>query len=216
MPNPQYAIRNTKFFAVIPGAGRSRRMGQPKLTLPLGDRSVVRHLLDALDRPAIAARVVVMRRDDEALQAEVAKTKADIVQPDVDPPDMRASVQHALDHIAANFSPDNNDAWLLVPADHPAIDPNVIDRLLDRWKETSADILIPTANGRRGHPTLFRWSLVEAVREIPADQGLNALVEQFAGSVEEFPVNDGGILADVDTPEDYARLRNRFDETDTV
>lgn len=207
---------NSNFFAVIPAAGRSRRMGEPKLTLPLGDRSVVRHLLDALNRLEIAARVVVMRRDDQSLRAEVAKTQAVIVQPDVDPPDMRASVQHALDHIAANFSPDNNDAWLLVPADHPAIETNVIDRLLTRWNETTADILIPTANGRRGHPTLFRWSLAEAVREIPADQGLNALVDRFAESIEEFPVKDAGILTDVDTPEDYTRLRNRFDETDTL
>lgn len=203
-------------FAVIPAAGRSRRMGEPKLTLPLGDRSVIRHLLDALDRPGIAARVVVMRRDDDALKGEVAKTQAVIVQPDVDPPDMRASVQHALDHIAANFEPADNDAWLLVPADHPAIESQIIDWLLARWAETTADILIPTANGRRGHPTLFRWSLAEAVREIPADQGLNALVARFADTIEEFPVDGSGILTDIDTPEDYTRLRNRFDESDTV
>lgn len=197
-------------FAIIPAAGRSRRMGRPKLTLPLGDRSVIRRLLDALDRPEITQCIVVHRRSDEELFAEVSATNAAVVRPEVDPPDMRASVQHALDFIAENYEPNDNDAWLLVPADHPVLDGRLIDELIQMWRLSTAKILIPTHDGKRGHPTFFRWPLAEAVRQLPQDRGLNALIEQFAESVKEVPVETDGILTDLDTPADYARLQDRF------
>jgi hypothetical protein len=44
----------------------------------------------------VIERIVVLRRDDEALLAEVNSAKATAVQPEADPPDMRCSVQYAL------------------------------------------------------------------------------------------------------------------------
>lgn len=187
-------------------------MGRPKLTLPLGGRSVVRRLLDALALPAVTGCVVVLRKDDDALLAEVSPTVA-VVRPDVDPPDMRRSVELGLEFVRETFSPRPDDGWLLSPADHPVLNAAVLEELIDRWRRSSAGILVPTHSGRRGHPTFFRWSFADAVFGIPPDCGLNALLQQFREQVEEVPTNDPCVLTDLDTPADYDRLRREF-ETD--
>ena len=204
MPSPH------KLFAVIPAAGLSRRMGRPKLLLPLGGQTVIRRLLEALDRPEIAARVVVLRQDDNALAAEVRSAGAIVVAPHSPPPDMRSSVQHALDTIRSSHSPTANDGWLLVPADHPLLAADVLTRLIGAWNASDAPILLPRCDGRRGHPTFFRWSLADKVATIPRDKGLNELVRWHENDIGEIPIDDRSVLYDLDTPEDYEAMQTRF------
>src|SRR5262245_49320721 len=104
-----------RIFAVIPAAGHSRRMGRPKLLLPLGGETVISLCLRTLRPPAIAGTLVVVRKDDEALSAAVSHEGAIVVQPEVDPPDMRTSVTHALREIQRRWAPLPDDGWLLSP-----------------------------------------------------------------------------------------------------
>ncbi len=130
-------------------------MGRPKLLLPLGEKTVIARLLETLDRPGIRCRAVVHRQDDRDLSAEVEKSGAWAIGPETDPPEMRESVQAGLSAIAEKFSPAKNAGWLLVPADHPVLSTQVIDRLIEAWQKTSAEILVPAWQNSRGHPTIF-------------------------------------------------------------
>lgn len=185
-------------------------MGQPKLLLRLGDETVIRRLLSVLDQPLIQDRVVVARSSDVALGEEISATAATLVQPDIDPPDMRDSVTIGIADIERRYSPAPDDGWLLVPADHPVLDANVVEQLLARWTESTADVLVPTFNGRRGHPTIFRWRLARQLESIPDGYGLNWLLKEHSDAVEEFPLESETVLLDLDTPEDYAALQNAF------
>jgi len=201
-------------FAVIPAAGRSRRMGQPKLLLSLGGRTVIARLAEALRHPTIRETVVVLRREDEPLRAAVVECGATPLQPERDPPDMRQSVQHALDSIRERYQPAADAGWLLIPADHPLLSRQALERLLSEWEASAAEILVPTYQGRRGHPTLFRWRFAEEVPAIPPDQGLNWLVRRHAAEIVEVPVDDPSVIADLDTPADYAAALQRLKESD--
>lgn len=199
-------------YVIIPAAGLSRRMGRPKLTLELGGRSVIARLLDALNHPAITATVVVYRRSDESLHAELQTFDVIAVQPAQDPPDMRSSVEHGVAELNRCFSPKPDDAWLLIPADHPVLDADVVSELISAWSVSDADVMVPVCNGRRGHPAFFRWSLTSRLADIPADQGLNWLLKSGDVTVREEPVDSDAILLDLDTPKDYASLQQRFRE----
>ena len=196
-----------RLFAIIPAAGHSRRMGQPKLLLPLGGTTVIERVLTVLDHPAIAARCVVVRASDAPLTETVRRAGGLALHPPVDPPDMRASVHFALETIQRDFSPRADDGWLLVPADHPVLDRRLIETLIVTWERDRPPILVPLVGNRRGHPTLFRWSLAREVASIPADLGLNWLLSEHAREVSELPVEGDAALTDLDTPEDYERLR---------
>ncbi len=202
-----------RLFAIIPAAGLSRRMGRPKLTLDLAGRPVIARLLDALDHPAIAATTVVFRRSDEELRDALQPFDIVAVQPSHDPPDMRSSVGHGVATIRSRYAPEPEDTWILIPADHPVLDADVISELVNEWKTSNADMMVPVHDGKRGHPTFFRWTLANRLSEIPDGQGLNWLRTLNGVTVCEHPIGSDSILLDLDTPEDFQRLHSLFDHS---
>jgi molybdenum cofactor cytidylyltransferase len=198
-----------RVFAVVPAAGHSRRMGRDKLLLTIQGRTVIGRLLEALRAAGVAETVVVIRPNDEPLAQAVAAAGASLVRPEQEPPDMRASVELGLAAVRERFTPTAQDAWLLVPADHPILDADQLRAILKAWVNSEASILVPTHAGRRGHPTVFRWSLAAAVARLPKDCGVNALVRD-SDDVLEFPCESDAVLLDLDTPDDVERLNSRL------
>ena len=129
------------------------------------------------------------------------------VRPDVDPPDMRSSVEQAVLAIREQLHPSDDDGWLLVPADHPVLDASVIQDVIDVWRQHPNQVVIPTHAGERGHPTVLPWSLAALVSQIPPDRGLNWLIRSQLDLVLEWPTANKAVLLDLDTPEDLDRLR---------
>ncbi len=193
-----------RLFALIPAAGRSRRMGTSKLLLPWQGTTVIGHLIGTLTRPDISAVAIVVRSDDLVLQEAVRHTSALAIIPDVEPPEMRDSIEVGLRAIRQQFTPTDDDGWLLIPADHPLIESEVLDGLLTRWSQGDCEALLPTLGRRRGHPTLLRWSLAARIEQLPRDVGVNALLRSSPSLVTEWPTDRESVLADLDTPEDYA------------
>lgn len=199
---------SNRVFAVIPAAGLSRRMGQPKLLLPYHGTTILGSLLQTLAIPQIEKRYVVTRCDDRTLQNEATTHGGDVLFPPVDPSDMRASVEFAVQHLLDHDRPQEDDGWLLIPADHPVLSAELLGELLAIWESQRPQILVPTYEGRRGHPTLFRGSTLAWVKQIPKDQGINWLLHHFADQVLEFPCRFPEVTQDLDTPEDYDRMLN--------
>jgi len=181
-------------------------MGQPKLILPIGKTTVIGRVLTALQTGGVTSISVVVRRDDLELQNAIRNHGLEPLRPVIDPPDMRASIEHGLAEIERLFEPTADDAWLLLPADHPVLDAGLIHKVIAHWKTNAADVLIPTCHGRRGHPLVARWSTVNAVRRLPTDVGVNAWLRSPSTQVTEWAIDDSRILCDLDRPEDYARL----------
>ena len=190
-------------------------MGQPKLTMTLAGRPVIEHLLAALDQPGLDAIAIVFRRGDDDLCVAIRKSpKAQhaelvVVQPETDPPDMRTSVEIGLAAIDERFSPGDDSAWLLIPADHPVLNGDVVREVLAAQSQSDADVLVPTHEGKRGHPTLFRWPLAHRLSQIPTDCGLNWLVRHESVSVDEIEFTTDSVLLDLDTPDDFRKLSQR-------
>lgn len=181
-------------------------MGRPKLLLPLGATTVIDRLLTVLQQPGVCRPVVVLRADDEPLRSAVTQSGGHALPPAVAPADMRQSVERALEYIAHEYQPNPQEGWLLAPADHPLLDAGIVSRLIARWNVGDCRILVPVHNGRRGHPTIFRWDLAAEVFKLPADQGLNQLMRRHAADVCEWEAGDAAVITDLDTPEDYEQL----------
>jgi molybdenum cofactor cytidylyltransferase len=198
-------------WAVVPAAGRSTRMGRPKLTLPLGNRTVLEHVIAAL-RTGGADRVLVVAGPHVPELAPLAEEAgADVCRLPSETVDMRATVEHGLRWLEDHLRPRPDGAWLLAPADHPTLDVDVVRQLCVAYgREPGQTILVPTYNGRRGHPTLIEWRHVPGIQAMPAGQGLNAYLRAHAAQTLELPVASAGVLCDLDTPEDYERLRRSW------
>ena len=208
------SMPTSRLFAVIPAAGVSRRMGRPKLLLPLGQQTVIDRLLAVL-APAVHQVAVVTRRHDTPLQAEVARCGGAVIVPAHDPPDMRTSVELGLRWLERQFQPGPQDGWMMLPGDHPVLSSPVIEQLVRIWQAAPQTVVVPTFAGRRGHPLIAPWSLAARVFELPADVGLNVLLRDPAVPLQAVAVSDAGILCDLDDPADYARLQAEFESPRT-
>lgn len=193
-----------RLVAIVPAAGLSRRMGQPKLLLDLAGRTVISRVVEALRDAGIAHCLVVVRTDNANLIQEVKAAGGEVVLPATDPPDMRASVEWGLRAVGSQPTP--CDGWVLVPADHPTLNSGVVRELIAAWSTSPGRIAVPVYKGQRGHPTVFPWSLAEEVFRLPPEQGLNHILRCDPTRVQEVAVSDPRVLDDLDTPEDLQRL----------
>lgn len=213
--SPDSEPASARAWAIVPAAGFSTRMGTNKLFLPWGETTVLGRLLATLQDAPLDGVFVVGRAEDVELRSAVTaltripaerSVPVEFIAAHPPPPDMRTSVEWGLGRVERE-QPQPRDVWLVVPADHPLADASTIVALLDAWRRQPCDILIPTFHARRGHPTLFAWSLAAACRALPRDVGLNRLVKDSSRRLIEWPVDDPSIRLDLDTPADYQRER---------
>ena len=87
---------------------------------------------------------------------------------------------------------DDVEAALVVLADGPNLSPAGIDRVLEVWRESGAEVVAATYEGNRGHPVV----LTRAVWGQIPDQGARSLPALLV------PCDDLGAPGDVDLPKD--------------
>jgi molybdenum cofactor cytidylyltransferase len=195
-------------FALLPAGGKSRRMGRPKLALPLGRGTVLGHAVAALREAGADPVLVVVGPHVPELGPLAAAAGAAVLQLEEETADMRATVEHGLRWLEDRCRPGPDAGWLLCPADHPALDPEVVRRLVEaRAAAPAYSIAVPTFEGRRGHPVLIDWRHVAGLRALPPGLGINAYLRQQRPVTVEVQVPSPGVLLDLDTPEEYERLR---------
>jgi CTP:molybdopterin cytidylyltransferase MocA len=198
-------------YAVVPAGGRSTRMGRPKLALPLGDRTVIEHVIEALRTGGADHVLVVVGPHALELVPLAESAGAEVCVLPEATADMRATVEHGLRRLEERHCPQPDDAWLLAPADHPALDAGAVRALVAaRADEPAQSIFIPVHTGRRGHPALIAWRHVAGLRAFPTGEGIDAYLRSHAGEMLEVPVANDGVLCDLDSPEDYERLRRTW------
>jgi molybdenum cofactor cytidylyltransferase len=190
--------------AVVPAAGRSERMGRPKLILPIDGRPVISRVVSALRLGGVEMVVVIApppeAEETEAIVAAARSAGAIVESPISRPPDMRASFEAGLCTIEALATP---ISVLLAPGDSPGLSATVVEHLIRESAARPGKILVPMVSRRRGHPLLLPWATALTVRNLPSAMGVNALLASSTNVVEYVETTDDGVLADLDTPDDY-------------
>jgi molybdenum cofactor cytidylyltransferase len=204
-------MRPIRTFALIPAGGRSTRMGQPKLALPLGDRSVLEHVVAALREARIDQVLVVIGSHLPELVPAIEAAGAATCLLSAPTADMRATVEHGIRWLEEHYRPRAEDSWLLVPADHPTLEADSVRRLLRaRDLHPTCSIWIPTFGGQRGHPALMAWRHTAGLEALAPGQGINVYLREHADETAEVSVGSATILCDLDLPEDYEQLRRTW------
>jgi molybdenum cofactor cytidylyltransferase len=101
--------------------------------------------------------------------------------------------------------PEDVSAVLFSPVDHPLFSTTTVKQLIAGFLETDAPLVVPAFDGWRGHPVLFHRDLFPELLEEDLPEGARTVVRRYLHARLQLPVNDPGILADIDTPEDYRR-----------
>lgn len=186
--------------AILLAAGKSRRMGTCKQLLPLGDRTVIVRCLDALAAGGAAEIVVVVSEEGHDVAEAVQAFPARFVINTVVDGDMASSVRAGRDALTTAA-----DGVIVFPSDYPLVSAGTIASLIEAHGASPGSIVIPCHDGRRGHPLLFPRAVLDDLADVST---LRDLVRGNPDRISCVEVTDPGGLHDMDTPEDYQRIRN--------
>ena len=100
------------------------------------------------------------------------------------------------------------DGWIVALGDMPFIRPSTIAAVRAQL-EGGATIAAPAlvASGERGHPVGFARALKDELAALDGDEGARAVISRHRDGVVTIPVDDPGIVLDIDTPDDLEAAR---------
>ena len=198
-PNPPpYPIA-----ALMLAAGYSRRFGADKRRLQLGDG---RSLLSAsLALPcSMLEEVWLVLRPDEAPAALDLQTGVRIVQNPATAQGMGHSLAAGAERLLAESGA---EAAAIFLADMPSIRRDSLEVLMAC--ASSDNIVLPSYQGKRGHPVLFGRDFWPQLATLSGDAGAKPVLQQHPEAVRIVELDDPGVLQDVDTQEDWQHLSTR-------
>jgi len=184
--------------AVVLAAGGSTRMGRTKQLLPIKGQPMVHRVVQAVCTAGLAQVVVVLGAQAQAIGETLTDLPVEIVINDAWAAGLSTSVRAGLAALR-----DEVQAVLMILGDQPALSPDLLHRLVERYRASDAPIVAPVFGGRRGNPVLFDRRLFAELAAIEGDRGGRVLLQTHAAQVEWVTVTDEAILLDIDTPDDY-------------
>ena len=178
---------------IILAAGLSRRAASYKMTLAFKGKTVIENTIDNM--LSFCKRIIVVGGYQiEKLEPIVEKySKVELVLNEDYMQGMYSSVKKGMSCI-------REEKFFLTPGDYPLIEPEVYRQLL----LYNAAVVIPTFEGRKGHPILFKSTIIDDVLNNAAYQNLREVISHQ--EIALATVNCKGIMMDLDTWSDYEML----------
>ena len=192
--------------AVLLAAGGATRFGGAhKLLLPFDGETVVRRAArNLLASESLDEVIVVLGREAAAVRAELEGLPVRFVENAAFADGQSGSLKIG----AAAARQSGARAVLVALGDQPTVDPEVVRRVVERWREGGAAVVAAEYDDGRGHPVLFDESVLEELDAISGDRGGRAVVEAHADRLRLVRVS-GAMAPDIDTAEDHARIAAR-------
>jgi len=193
-----------KIGLIILAAGKSERFPGNKLLAeingePMISRVVKRGLNSKADIVVVvtgheAGRIREVLRDIRDPKLRVIYNPG---YPEGQSSSVKAGVRELIDEV---------DAVLILPGDVAFIETGDIDKVIEKFLETRAPIVVASHRGRHGHPILFSKKLFNEILKISEESfGLKAVVSAHRGEVAEAEASRYTII-DIDTREDLDRM----------
>ena len=197
------ARRNSRIGAVILAAGMSSRMGEVKQLLRLGEDTLLGRVVRNVRGSRADEIVLVLGYEAETIKESVATQRLKVVINKDYRQGMGTSLRVGLSALDPGI-----DAALIVLADQPFVRPATLNLLMDQYQQSGAQIVIPIYKGFRGNPVLLHCSVFAEIMALTGDIGCRAIFGNHLEGIVKAPVEDIGILLDLDSKEDVERLQN--------
>jgi molybdenum cofactor cytidylyltransferase len=195
---------------LILAAGESSRMGADKALLTYRGRTFLETILTSCRDAGLEPLVVVLGHHAEEIRRAVKFGSAEVV---INSDYQRGQTSSLQAGLRALESPDFEapveakvEAIILCLVDHPNVSPPTVRKLIASFEPPKSSVVIPTFQGRRGHPVLIGRALFAELRNLSPDQGANGVIQKHRDATQFVEVSDPGVLTDVDDPEAYRLL----------
>jgi CTP:molybdopterin cytidylyltransferase MocA len=173
-------------------------MGTSKALLDAGGRSFLSAVVGTLTGGGCDPVLVVVGPDQDAEQRQARASGATVL---VNPEPGEGPITSL--RLALASLPSGTEGVAFCPVDHPLLQAETVAHLLEVFDAGDAPVVLPTLEGRRGHPALFRTTVFSHLMDPALEGGARTVVHRFAGAAAMVEVTDRGTVTDVDTPDAY-------------
>jgi len=187
--------------ALILAAGESKRMGTPKALLQHEGRTFLERILEASRHPRIGVTLVVLGAHADRVHSKLPLESVTVVENSEWKSGQLSSIQAGLRALAGQTL----DGVIVFLVDHPFISSALVGVLIERFYESGMPIVVPTFQGKRGHPVLFSQRLFDDLLAAPLDVGARAVVWQHSSEVLEVPTDEEGVVLNLNDPDALRR-----------
>lgn len=206
-PDLQIARRHEAVGAVLLAAGGSLRMGTVKQLLPWRGKPLVRHVAELALISGLNPVVVVTGAAADAVEAALSGLPVVFARNENWESGQASSVRTGI-----QATPDECGAVLFLLSDMPHVPAGLIQVELELHSRVSTPIIVPRIQGLRTNPALFDRVTFSDLTNLTGDTGGRALFDRYP--VHWLDWENDLPLEDIDTPDDYQRLMEKFDDSE--
>ncbi|MFF2858191.1 MULTISPECIES: NTP transferase domain-containing protein [unclassified Peribacillus] len=185
--------------AIVLAAGYSSRANAFKMTLPMGQMSVLEQTISKFE--GLCSRVIVVAGfQAEIIQEEIAKIisknaysfQIKFVYNENFNMGMFHSIQKGCNEV-------NAPTFFITPGDCPLVKKETV-QLIAKHK---GNVVIPSFDYKGGHPIKLSSEVKQKILETNPESNLRLVLGGY--EKQYMNIDDAGVLMDVDTPEDYQK-----------
>jgi molybdenum cofactor cytidylyltransferase len=184
--------------AIILSAGESQRMGTLKPLLPFGEKTVIETVLDNFLKVNLYEIIVVLGYQADRIIEFINRYSVKTVTNEKYKDGMLSSIQKGIE-----ATDEKTEAYMIALVDQPFISPFLIEALLEKYENNG--IIIPSYNGKRGHPIIIPAKYRDEIFGLDTNIGLRQLIQNHEDEIIYVDVAFDDVIRDMDFPEDYKR-----------
>lgn len=184
---------------IMLAAGASTRLGTPKQLLLYRGRSLLFHAAKTAIASVCEPVVIVLGAYAELLKQEVQDLPVQVVENPNWQQGMGASISTGIK--AINPFSNNVEAVVLMLCDQPFVSVEIINNLVEIYRENHHVIVASEYQGTLGVPALFSSDLFGELLNLKSAGGAKTIMNKH--SREVYGVAFAGGAIDIDTPRDY-------------
>jgi molybdenum cofactor cytidylyltransferase len=199
-------LKTAPFGVIILGAGASSRMGRPKLLLPWRDTTVIGAILRQWRELGAGQITIVHRPNDATLAAELDRLDVPAGNRIENPTPERGMFSSIV--CAANWPGWKPEiaSWAIALGDQPHLRAETLRTVLDYAARNADAICQPEFDGHTRHPVILPQEAFSELKQTQAAT-LKEFLKLTALPRVQCSMDDAGLSLDMDTPEDYKRLK---------
>ncbi len=195
-------MRSQRIAGLLLAAGESRRLGRPKQLLAWNGQPLIEHAARTALEAGLDPVVVVIGYRAGDVRAAL-RSPVTIVENPRWAEGMSTSLRAGLRTLPADV-----DGAVMLLVDQPRVAADHLRALIAAYRASGKPIVVSAVQGRRASPTLFDRSLFEPLMRVTGDAGGRSIIDANPALVELVEVEDELTLVDVDTLEDWQRIKN--------
>lgn len=189
------------FAIILLAAGASTRLGQPKQFMSYNNSTLLDISLDAALQSAAQKVVLVLGAVDTT---GISNPKLAIASNSHWQSGMASSIRCGLSALAADKSVDAGGV-IIMACDQPFITSALLDNLVTLQQETGKKMVASAYAGTMGIPAFFHRDLFPELLALEGEGGAKKLLAAHGEAVATLDFSLGAV--DIDTPEDYEKLK---------